>query len=73
MTKIFNYLLQSIIIYFFFIIGRLLGIKISRILFSLIFSKVAPLFKSKLSEIKGKQLKKRVTDSLHTVERKFHI
>ncbi len=47
MTKIFNYLLQSIIIYSFFIIGRLLGIKISRILFSLIFSKVAPLFKSK--------------------------
>ncbi len=47
MTKIFSYLLQSIIIYSFFIIGRLLGIKISRILFSLIFSKVAPLFKSK--------------------------
>ncbi|CAI4166088.1 hypothetical protein ALT1644_430033 [Alteromonas macleodii] len=34
---------------------------------------MAPLFKSKLSEIKGKQLKKRVTDTLHTVERKFHI
>ena len=47
MTKIFNYLLQSIIIYFFFIIGRLLGIKLSRKIFSLIFSKVAPLFKSK--------------------------
>ena len=47
MTKIFNYLLQSIIIYFFFIIGRLLGIKLSRQLFSVIFSKVAPLFKSK--------------------------
>ena len=47
MTKIFNYLLQSIIIYFFFIIGRLLGIKLSRQLFSFIFSKVAPLFKSK--------------------------
>ena len=47
MTKIFRYLLQSIIIYFFFVIGRLLGIKLSRQIFSLIFSKVAPLFKSK--------------------------
>ena len=47
MTKIFNYLLQSIIIYFFFIIGRLLGIKLSRKIFSLIFSKFAPLFRSK--------------------------
>ena len=47
MIKIFSYLLQSIVIYFFFIIGRLLGIKISRKLFSLIFSKAAPFFKSK--------------------------
>ena len=47
MTKIFSYLLQSIIIYFFFIIGRLLGIKLSRQIFSLIFSKAAPFFKSK--------------------------
>ena len=47
MIKIFNYLLQSIVIYFFFIIGRLLGIKKSRKLFSLVFSKAAPFFKSK--------------------------
>ena len=47
MTKIFRYLLQSIIIYFFFVIGRLLGIKLSRQIFSLIFSKAAPFFKSK--------------------------
>ena len=47
MIKIFSYLLQSIVIYFFFIIGRLLGIKISRKLFSLICSKAAPFFKSK--------------------------
>ena len=47
MIKIFSYLLQSIVIYFFFIIGRLLGIKKSRKLFSLVFSKAAPFFKSK--------------------------
>ncbi len=47
MIKIFNYFIQSIIIYFLFIIGRLLGISISRILFSLIFVKIAPYFKSK--------------------------
>ena len=44
--KIINYLFQSIVIYFLFIIGRLLGIKISRKIFSYLFLIVGPLFKS---------------------------
>ena len=47
MIKTFNYLIQTIIIYIFFITGRILGLKISRKFFSFIFSKVAPIFKSR--------------------------
>ena len=47
MIKIINYFFQSIIIYFFFIIGRLMGLTLSRKLFSYVFLKIAPLFKSK--------------------------
>ena len=47
MIKIINYFFQSIIIYLFLIIGRLMGLTLSRKLFSYVFLKVAPLFKSK--------------------------
>ena len=45
--KLINYFLQSVIVYFFFILAKLLGIKSSRTLFSFIFSKLGPFFKSK--------------------------
>ena len=45
--KIIKYLFQSIIIYFFFIIGKIIGIKLSRSLFGYLFKKFGPLFKSK--------------------------
>ena len=45
--KIMKYLFQSIIIYFFFIIGKIIGIKLSRSLFGYLFKKFGPLFKSK--------------------------
>ena len=45
--KITKYLFQSIIIYFFFIIGKIIGIKLSRSLFGYLFKKIGPLFKSK--------------------------
>ena len=47
MLKKINYFLQSILIYLFFFIGRLLGLKISRKVFSFLFSRVGPFFKSK--------------------------
>jgi len=47
MNKIISYFLQSILIYLFFFIGRLLGLKISRKLFSNLFLLIGPLFKSK--------------------------
>ena len=37
MKKVINYLIQSILIYFLFIVGRILGLKISRIIFSNLF------------------------------------
>ena len=46
MMKIIKYLSQSIIIYFFFIIGKIIGIKLSRSLFGYLFKKFGPLFKS---------------------------
>ena len=47
MKKTFKYFLQSIFIYLFFLMGRLLGLKISRKLFASLFSLVGPFFKSK--------------------------
>ena len=47
MKKILNYLIQSIFIYLFFVIGFILRIRISRKLFSNIFLMVGPLVKSK--------------------------
>ena len=47
MIKFFKYFFQAIIVYLFFIIGKLIGLKLSRIIFSTIFELVAPAFKSK--------------------------
>ena len=47
MLKIFNYLLQSLLIYFFFIIAKILRIKLSRVIFAKFFSLAGPIFKSK--------------------------
>ena len=46
MFKKINYFFQAIIIYIFFIIARLCGIKASRNIFSFLFSKLGPFFKS---------------------------
>ena len=48
MIKAFTYLIQSILIYILFIIGKLLGINLSRKLFSKIFLKFASKFRSKV-------------------------
>lgn len=47
MFKKISYFIQAIFIYLFFFIGRVLGIKLSRKIFSFIFLKLGPLFKSK--------------------------
>ncbi len=47
MIKTLKYFLQSVFIYFFFILGRLIGLDLSRKIFSNIFFKIGPLFKSK--------------------------
>jgi Kdo2-lipid IVA lauroyltransferase/acyltransferase len=47
MIKRFNYFLQAILILLFFLIGRFIGIKISRKLFSFLFCLLGPIFKSK--------------------------
>ena len=48
MIKIINYFFQSIIIYMLFFIGRLIGITLSRRIFSFLFLILGPLFKSKM-------------------------
>ena len=55
MIKKINYLFQTLLIYIFFFIGRVLGIKISKKIFSIIFFYLGPLFKSK--EIIKKNIK----------------
>ena len=47
MLKKINHFFQAIIIYIFFLVGRILGIKISRKIFSWLFIYLGPLFKSK--------------------------
>ena len=47
MIKFFKYFFQAIIVYLFFFIGKLVGLRLSRIIFSTIFKLVAPAFKSK--------------------------
>jgi len=46
MFKIVNYFFQTLLIYILFLIGRILGIKISRILFAYLFKSLGFLFKS---------------------------
>jgi KDO2-lipid IV(A) lauroyltransferase len=46
MIKIIKYFFQAIVIYLFFIIIKLLGLKLSRIYFSYLFIKIGPLIKS---------------------------
>ncbi len=46
MVKIFIYFIQSIFIYVFFIISKIIGLKLSRNLFSFIFVKIGKVFKS---------------------------
>ena len=46
MIKLFYHFFQSILIYIFFFTGWLLGIKLSRKLFALIFLVIGPMFKS---------------------------
>ena len=47
MIKKINYFVQAFFIYLFFFIGRILGIKISRKIFSFLFCYIGPFFKSK--------------------------
>ena len=47
MIKSINYFIQALIIYTFFFVGKIFRITISRIIFSLLFSLIGPIFKSK--------------------------
>ena len=46
MMRIINYFFQSLLIFLFLIFGRLMGLKLSRKIFSFIFLNLGPLFKS---------------------------
>ena len=46
MIKIIKYFLESIIVYFFFIIIKIIGLNLSRKIFSTIFKIIGPIFKS---------------------------
>ena len=55
MIKKINYFFQALIIYIFFIVGRILGINLSRKIFASLFSLIGPFFKS--TKIVKKNLK----------------
>ena len=45
--KIIIYFFQSIIVYFFFLVGRILGLRLSRKIFAIMFTTFGSFFKSK--------------------------
>ena len=47
MTKIINYFIQSILVYSAFLLSRIIGLKLSRKIFSIFFCHLGPIFKSK--------------------------
>tara|TARA_B100000963_G_scaffold243405_1_gene213090 strand:- start:5541 stop:6398 length:858 start_codon:yes stop_codon:yes gene_type:complete len=47
MKKIISYFVQALFVNFFFILGRILGLKLSRKIFSFLFSFLGPFFKSR--------------------------
>ena len=47
MIKIIKYFFESLIIYLFFLIIKILGLSISRFLFSFIFKKIGPIIRSR--------------------------
>ena len=47
MIKILKYFVQSIIVYLLFLIGKIIGLKLSRKIFSNFFLFVGPFFKSR--------------------------
>ncbi len=47
MIKSLNYFLQAILVFLFFLIARIVGLKLSRKIFALIFSFIGPFFKSR--------------------------
>ena len=53
MIKTINYFFQSLFIYLFFFIGRIIGINLSRKIFAFLFYKIGPLFKSNKIIIKN--------------------
>ena len=66
MIKVFIYFFQSVVVYIFFIFGRILGLKASQRLFSKLFQFLGPKFKSK--EIIDENLNK-YNPSLSILER----
>ena len=46
MIKKTIYLIQSVIVYFFFLISKIIGLKLSRVLFAFIFFKIGSFFRS---------------------------
>ena len=56
MFKIIYYFIQSFFIYFFFLIGRLFGIRISRKIFGNLFLLVGPIFKSNKIIVKNLEI-----------------
>ena len=73
MIKIINYFFQSIFFYLLFLIGRILGLNISRIFFASLFSYLGPSFRSKktidknleiFSSVISKEEKKKIKTSM---------
>ena len=46
MIKTIKYLFQAILIYFFILIGKIIGLSLSRKIFAFVFKKIGPLFRS---------------------------
>ena len=68
MIKIIKYFLQAILIFLFFLVGRLLGLKISRIVFASFFSFIGPLFRSKKIIKENLNIFSKITPNINETE-----
>ena len=68
--KIILYFIQSLIVYIFFLISKIIGLKLSRLLFSYIFKQFGSIFRSKKIIFKNLEI---INSNISTDEKKRYL
>ena len=68
--KIILYFIQSLIVYIFFLISKIIGLKLSRLLFSYIFKQFGSIFRSKKIIFNNLEI---INSNIYTDEKKRYL